>query len=727
MYLYFLGLVLLITVAAMSGLWLGRHSAATDDLAAEVTETTAPPATKPSAEPPLYLSLQVPAGPAREAVRDEIALSANAGLHQYVLSVVLPWQGDMAEFLEPVSYVLSQDPAAQFLLKVSLDPPAEWLRAHPQDAAKLDDTGLLSVSLASEAWHEDAKAALEAMVSAVNSSAPGRVQGYILSCLDNGSWYHSDGYDRSEANTKAFQEWLKARYADDAALQTAWGDPVIAREMAAIPQRSNSSSLEAVFLTLPQQRPISDYLQYTSDCTANAIEMLAGCIKDTAGQSTVVLAYYGYSFELLSNDAGHFALGKLLDGKLDGFASPVSYFDRGLGGTGGVMGPVDSVAAHGKKWYLIDDTRTGIAFDPATGEIERPKNVRPEDVYSVQQRNFALAVTHQMGLFWSDPQGDGQLCDAGMWERFAKMADIYQEIDAHRNADDVPLSGQPELAVVVDEVSRSYQQCDKLLNDILLNQNLESVIRAGIRTKFYLLSDVLDERVAPANVYLFLNAFHLNAEDRDRLHGVLERNRATAIWLYAPGYITDTASVDNISATVCMTVKAFDKAERMGSTSLLSESGSAKPFGKPVTVYPAFYIDDPKADSLAEYTASRKTSIASHFFAEWSSIYCAEPSLTGPLLRELLRMLEMPLPYREATAGDGMTEFYDAVYFGPNLLAIHAKESGERIIDLGEICHIRDLFSPEIGWQRKRTFGLHLRTGDTRLLRLTPIGAEEEY
>jgi len=69
-------------------------------------------------------------------------------------------------------------------------------------------------------------------------------------------------------------------------------------------------------------------------------------------------------------------------------------------------------------------------------------------------------------------------------------------------------------------------------------------------------------------------------------------------------------------------------------------------------------------------------------------------------------------------------KFYDATYFGTNLLAVHAKETGERIVELERVCDVQDLLAPEIGWPRKRTLNLPLKTGETRLLRLTPI--EEE-
>jgi hypothetical protein len=40
------------------------------------------------------------------------------------------------------------------------------------------------------------------------------------------------------------------------------------------------------------------------------------------------------------------------------------------------------------------------------------------------------------------------------------------------------------------------------------------------------------------------------------------------------------------------------------------------------------------------------------------------------------------------------------------------------------VCNVQDLLTPEIGWPRKRTFSIPLKTGETRLLKITPV--EEE-
>ena len=734
-----LGLVLgLVVVASISGYWLGAQSAPSDEEATAGPASEGAPAAAATAEqpaaatPPLYFFTSVPSAAARSVVAEEISMASSAGIHQYAVLVPLPWDGDMNAFLEPLNFVIGADGSAQLLVHVKLDPPASWLEAHAE-AAVAGRGGALAVSLASEAWREEAGTALGALVSAVNTSlGPERVQGYIIGCLDSGLWRRGGAADASAANQAGFRRWLKARYVDDAQLQRAWGDPGVRLEDAPIPDglipEAPAGEGCKTFLDLPAQQRRADFLKYTSETAADSILEFTEQIKGIAGKGTRVIASYGYSFELAESDAGHFALGRLLDSQLDGFASPVSYVDRGLGGAGGFMGPVDSALLYGKQWYVIDDTRTGIARDPSTGEVTRPRNVRPEDIYSVQQRNFAAALSHGIGLMWSDADGEGRLHDPEMWKRFGAMSAIYSDSASWAKEGAAPETTEEDeeglqagemsdLAVVVDEESRFVEGCAGDLNELLLTQVRDSAARAGLPVKYYLLRDVVSGKAPGADLYLFLNAFKLGAEDRVRLRAVLEANQANAIWMYAPGYFGDDgASVENIAQLTGIQVKAFEGPEKTGSTFVLTGKWMEKDetFGGGMTVEPLFYIEDENADMLAKFTASGKPSVAAKFFEDgWGSVLCAEPALTPQMLREILGILEVFLCYQP-----GVQNFYDTFFFGEGFIGVHGKESGERTLELDRPADITDVMSPDVGWQRRRVITLPLKTGDTRLLRI---------
>jgi hypothetical protein len=714
----------LMAVAGWVGLYFGEHSVVEDEQPdaadANAAADTGDTETSPSPSP-CYFLVTIPAGAAESSVMEEIAMAAAAGVHQYVLTVPLPWQGEMDAVLKPIQKLVQRDPDAKLMLHLRLDPPASWLASHPDATVLVDGKPTEYVSLASTAWQQDATTALEALVSAVNAAlTPRQLTGYVIACLEEGRWYRTDGYDGSPASIQAFRQWLKARYTNDAAIQASWNDPAVTIDTASVPDRPPVDWTN-IFIKLPDMQRHRDFLAFSSETTADAIADIAASLRKAAGKDAKLIATYAFSCGISAGDSGHSALARLLDSDLNGFAGPVSYYDRGLGGAGGVSGPIDSILLHGKEWYLIDDTRTGITRDAVSGEVSRPKNVQPEDIYNVQQRNFATALTSNLGLFWSDIAGDARLHDEGMWRRFARMSTLYQEVTGRSGTDKIDA---PILAVVVDELAGLLLNSDKLINELLLEHVRASALRTGIETRYYLLDDLLQGKTPPAQVYLFLNAFQLGDESRDRLHQILQEQKAAAIWMYAPGYWNGKFDVENVSKTVRMKVNKFDGPATAGSTAKLPGRYLEKdaPIGDSIKFDPLFYIEDVQTNEIAQYAESGKTSVAVSFFEEgWASIFCAEPSLTPALLRELLGILEIRLLYK-TDEQPSATNFYDAVYVGHNLIAIHARESGERAVDVGLECDIHDLLAPEIGWQRKSLITLPLKTGDTRLLELTPVG-----
>jgi len=729
--------LLLVVGATLLGLWLGRRSARTSrpptfaaDLADElglpanaaleepptppVAEPPNAPPQEPPAEPPLFLYASMGREADEDSLVNEAILAAKAGIHRYVLPAALSWEGEAPTAdagLGWVQSVINRDPEAQFLLYLDLNPPKAWLETH-REAALTDTSGdVVLPSVAAPAWQSAARQAMDRLVEAVAASGyEDAILGYVLAGLKDGQWRVPQQYRATDACTAAFRAWLARRYGEEEALQTAWNDSDVRFKTAKPPKELTRTDTANVFFLVPRQQAHIDFLEFLSSAAGDAVLAMAAHMKQAAGDEAVVLVPYGYSFGLVENNSGHLALGKLLDGPVDGFVSPVS----STGDAGGFMGPIDSVLRHGKQWFLIDNT----CADAAGPDARRG-----------HRRNFAPAVAAGLGLFWEDPGTTDELLDEDTWARFARMREGYQTVHTAGlpKADNDRLLGPypaaqfetPALAVVVDETSRFYQRCDVPLNRELLAGMCDAALRAGVSVQFYLLDDVLDG-TARASVYLFLNAFRLTTTQRERLRTVLDESDAAAIWMYAPGYISeDGASADNVSAAVGMHVKAFGEPEVAGSVCELSGRWVQKDeeFGGRVKRKPLFYVDEEDANVIARYKDSQKTSVAIKFFdSGWTSVFVGEPTLPPQLLKELLRLLGQHIHLRK-TPDKGA----DHTYFGPRVLALSADEPGERVLDLGGLYEITDLLEPHAGWPRNQFITLALRSGETRTFLLTPL------
>ncbi len=732
-YLRILILLVLMALAGAGGVWMGKRSVPEETPAQPKSASEQPPTwqAKPAPEspvpaadptaPPVYFYAHPLGEDAWKTVLEEVAMASEANIHQYVVPVALSWSNGAAS-VDPLSVLkryIAADPKATFFVQVSLNPDETWRQAHPGELMVVNGTPQPLPSASSQQWIEDAKGALTKLTESVEGGEVSRrISGYVLRALIDDLWLQPTEYDRSEINRQGFRDWLLRHYQTEAALRLAWQMPGLKAGDVDIPQHPDTADLGQVFFDLPGEQPSVDFLRYTSEITADTLAAMASHLAATSAIKPMLLACYGYSFELASNSAGQFALGNLLQSDLDGFISPVSSVDRGLGGVGGFMGPVHSLTARGRTWMLLDDTRTGVRRDESTGQFSRMRGVRAEDIFDVQRRNFSAALVNGLGLVWSDPNGEGWLHDKEQFAELGRMREIYA-------AHPAPLPGEPASSasvgvnVVVDEDSRFYQQCDVKVNTLLLNGGRDAVLRAGVPARFVLLRDVIEGLVPPAPVYCFTNAFRLSAADRTSLQDRLGREKACAIWLYAPGYIDTGAAAANISATTGMTVKTFDKPATSSSVFMIPGQFLAENavLGQPETWNPLFYVDDPEADVLAQYKSSGKPSIAvKPQPSGWTSVYVAEPGIAPALVCELLRILEQPLFVQP-----GDDNFYDAVYASGHLLAVHGSQAGKRTVALGGFYDIVDLFDSSIGWVQKDGFLLPLRAGETRLFSLKPI------
>jgi hypothetical protein len=667
---------------------------------------------------PLYFRAGQSADPnAASIILAEVGMAAQAGVGQVIVPVPLPWDDTDLDAVDAVIREMAQTaPTLRITLELPLDPPAAWLARHPDEQRVTAAGAQAHASVASALWRQEAGDRLTALLEHLGAGPHRhRVGGLVLAGLGNGQWI-SEGLDQSPAMREGFRGWLGRVYADDAGLAAAWGEAKAALAAVEVPAPASAEDEASGAFLPPAGRPmLRDFRRFTSEATASLIAAFAERARAAAWPGLMLWAPYGQNLENAGPDSGQHALGLLLESALDGFVGPFSYAERGLGGTGGPMATVHSARYHGKQWLFIDDTRTGIARDAVTGAITRLEGLREEDVHSVLARNFSLAFVHGMGIAWSDPQGEGTLHDERLWQRIGAMRALHE---AEHPPAEAPRVVAPTLVVVYDEAATALTRDGAGLHERTLLATRDAALRLGVPVHFALLSDFLAGSVPAAPTYLFANTFEITPDERAALHARLAQQQAYAIWLYAPGYFGPEPAAANIAATVGMNVGAI-KEGNIGSEFLFTgrwvEEGRA--LESPAPWAPLFHIEEPESDPLARYTGSERVSIAMRFLPEgWASVYIAEPSLSAPLLREILGIIEQPLPIRPSAQ-----KHYDTIIVGSDLFAIHGRQTGERTIELGGFYDVVDLLDPEIGWPSRDNFVLSLKTGETRLLRRTPV------
>jgi len=659
---------------------------------------------------------------------------ASNGIHIYSFDAVgAEWNGprlggpgeyDFTDTAPRMQKVLAIDPDAMFLLRMGFEThwqsPRWWNALHPDDVEILSDGSQWGASYASRAWQEDVSNFLRAYIEHLKAvGLYDRVIAYQIAVGTCGEWIKSwvcmdaESGDFSPVMQARFRGWLRARYHDDpAALQAAWAKPDVTFDTAEVPSGPEQDHTEhGLFRDPHTARNVVDFYECYADTAAESLLGICHAVKDATHGEKITGAFFGYLLDLAWNNAffvdgdrnqaasevstlqrsGHLGLRTLLRSPdIDFLVSPYSYAFRGLGGDGLPMQPTDSLRVHGKLYLFEEDTLMHNNFDPGKRMHPLSRSV------SIYHRNFAQVLIHGLGITWmenSDLAEDPSLIPTML--RWHKRYD-----DIGQWALGLDRTPSAEVAVFFDDRSPLYEANRNDIDlPLIAHQRVMSLNRFGAPHDLYLLEDLLDDRPAggrlpPYKLYVFLNPFHLNDRQRQKLHQILGQGGLvrTALWMYGAGYLNSDAGENAASLDNMRQLTGFGFG--MG-RSFWSAKMHLTDFNHPITcglpqdwfwgtdraIAPIFHIADSAATVLGEviYGLGRcqpglaiKDYQPAGAAQPFRSVYAATPGLPAPVLRGIARHAGVHL-YNE----DG-----DVLYAGPELLSVHTVAGGERTFKL---------------------------------------------
>jgi hypothetical protein len=625
----------------------------------------------------------------------QVALASRSGIHIYSMQFSgWPWStgeaGEKLDFSQSdqlMDRFLAIDPQAVFLLRVGVWPPPKWQgwanRTKDQDILYSDGSTALC-SLASPFYRDNFLGSLRKMIGYYESSAYGKhILGYHITGQNTGEWfpldYREKGLDYSPVNQDAFRAWLRNKYGSDRNVNHAWGRgeretpaiPIAAPGRFPIHGAKPGERVEA-FYRVPEERPWIDYSEYVSDAMSQRILDIAQVVKQETHGNKLTVFFYGYIFELSGSMNGHLRMDRLLASPwIDALAAPISYSDRPVGGSSGFMTAVDSVAAHGKLWMNEDDLHTYLATAsalPQPGFNAPPINTF-EDTYNLLLRNMASALIHRAGTWWMDLNVVGSFNDARLWKVMQDFGlPLYGEL--YRN----PKPYRPEVALIVDSQSVDWQKSGGDLVKRGRAKVHNEIAKTGATVGYYYLDDFLSGDLPRAKVYVFCNTFYLTGSRIAAIHARLNAEKATAIWQYAPGYLSPNGpAVDGSQALTGFRFKVSDGCTGTNGEGLLKGIAWGWNPGHCTNVMsPRLVVADPGAAVLGRYASDKLVSTASRTVQSFRSVFAGDLELDRDMLRELFRQAGVHI----------WTDGGEVVQTDGSLLTIHAPKAGPVLIHL---------------------------------------------
>ncbi|MBM3477352.1 MAG: hypothetical protein FJX75_29130, partial [Armatimonadetes bacterium] len=442
---------------------------------------------------------------------------------------------DYASFDLYFARMAQQIPDALFLPHVYVTPPVWWTQAHPEELVRFEDgtTGLQS--FASERWRKEMGEDLVRLIRHLRSQPyADKIIGLIICSGYTAEWqtwgvWNDKFTDFSGPGLKAWREWLTRRYGADEALRKAWGqaDASIA---AAVPASAEARKGAAHFMLRDPQAEAQtiDTLTFLNELDAEAILHFARLGKEASDGRLLMGTYYGYltQHHYHQAESGHCGIETVLASTdIDFLMSPPTYTERGIKEVSAFMSAVDSVQRHGKIWLSEADYRTYLS-DPGDGY---GRTDTAEDSVSVLWREFAHVLCKRAGVSWFD-MDTGWLSGPVIPGELARMQKMMADYLPQRKPQ------HAEVAAFIDPRSFYYLKPDQRLLLYITLEPMLNLYRSGAPFDLYVLSDLKDESLPDYRMYVFLNAYALDAETRAVIQRRTRRPGVAALWHWAPGY-----------------------------------------------------------------------------------------------------------------------------------------------------------------------------------------------
>jgi len=646
---------------------------------------------------------------------EQVWLAKQAGVRIYSFGISLPWPepGQEADFSQTdaaINATLAANPEALLLMRFETGPPDWWLEQHPDDRMLFDDGKTQGWSMASTSWRREMLERLKILVRHCEEKYGDRILGYHPCGQETGEWFYFRTWeprlsDFSPAMNRGFADYVKVKYQTEDSLRLAWNNPLITFGQVAVPSPVEQLHTDLGFFRDPQtEAKVIDYFEYKQTAMEEPLEQIARAIKEETAGAKLVCFFYGYTFEMHGlplgpQGSGHLAMAKLVHcPDVDILCAPVSYVDRGLGGAGYFMSAVDTVRSGGKLWLNEDDTRTYLS-DPDSnfGRVGTPL-----ETFWVHQRNFAQLWPRRLACWYMDLGGTGWLAGMDIWENIARLNQFY---GLHQ---DEAARWEPDVALIVDEVSPFSTACTSVLHSPLVYQTRRDFFHMGTSFSIHLLIDLVEGRVPPAKVYFFLNCFRLDSGQRAAILRYL-RGR-TAVWFYGGGFLAENADDGNISAATGISVVRSSpqpgKVTPETAGAFFGE-GLADSFGTSAVLDPLWAVKDERAEVVGRYPNGEVAAAAKRTPAGLR-IYIGALQCPAKLLRNILRLSGVHI-YCDSD---------DVVLTDGRFLAFVAASAGSKHLSFQDRCLVVDVLDGRTIAHGVDSLDLEMAQGETRLFLL---------
>lgn len=626
------------------------------------------------------------------------------------------WKGERQYDWTTVDSVLQAaidaNPNAAFMIYIVTTPPQWFSQKHPEELEKAYfghnlETQQSAGPLGSDKWLKVQNQMLEDLVTHLESIPQGKhIYAYLVGGGQSAEWYWPasvfggiPGY--SEGTRRSFRRWLREKYKNDAALQTAWGRSDITLDNVDIPTRQYRAAAEfGVFRDPVKGAEFIDFRRYMTDQTNLHIKTCTETIKRVTEGKKFTVIYSGYDLGI--------SAGKLFKAGLCGnwqvmqmpsvdmISTPITYGQlRRAGWTGLRVNAMDgSAKMAGKILWQEDDPRTHLCL-----HVDGSRTADLAETLSVMDRSVCQAITRGSACWWL-------LFDNSWFHQDEIIARLKKNTGITREAMKRDTRSTAQAAIIFDEESQ-YYLADANSSFLSLHTwyTHENAVKSGAMFDCYYQKDFLKDEMPKYKLYIFLTSYAMDTATREKIHAILAKSGATAVWCYAPGYFDgQSGSTENMKK-----LTGFNFRMVRGKEGITAPTARVPGFGilagQNGSVDPEFYVDGP---SLVN--TEKGGIFAAKKMNGWQSVYSLFP-LTRYHLRALCKNAGVHL-YMDTD---------DELFATRSYLMIHTRDAGDKTIRLPGKYTVTEVYSGRVLGNNVDCFtDKNVPAAATRLYRLDP-------
>lgn len=662
-------------------------------------------------------------------------------------------------FMQEMKILTEINPDILVMPWITVKPYEEFAQKYPSDVIHFEDgsterwndarlTGLPRDesprwSFASEAWkHEVGGTMREFIRRLISGPYVKNIVGYFFFIYDQEfSWFFEfDGrkhaIDFSPAMRQAFRNFLVEKYRGNVKLlRKAWKDDSVTFETAQIPDLSQRVSGDFGYFRDPSKKmQVLDYVACHNAVCAEKLMYIAKVCKEETGGKHVVGSFWGYLQNQDIQWGGQTEVKKVMDSPyVDFWAAPFTYENRNAGNFASVRMATRSLNKHGKMYFAEVDTFLSDSKKSVLVAHDYPDQSLEED-RAVLKRDFAYTFIEGCQGWWIDwCAGVSQYEENGLRPLMRK---IHQISEDGFNYPRGPIS---DVACVIDQESLHIIACNSMNHDdkstwtpgiLLMRHNLQQfriheLPRIGTPVDFYETADVLDYKNRKYRMYIFLNQYCIDKQERELIEKQLKRDGNVLVWMYGSGLIMDDSkevlSLNNateltgfefgcdmrearcvMSALKTALLPDVEEGEKLGDfhrklVSRRRENNETVADGRifvddvaeyhdPNMVNPLIYIEDNDAIPLAVFDDNGKVGMAIKKFDDWTSVYIGAPCIQANVLRSLAKLAGAHL----------YVDREEIVFANESYIGIHTAEDGPLTIKLKNPSTVTEVFEDRI-------------------------------